>query len=648
MGTPSGRRTTDGRTRDVWLPMADGVRLAATLYLPATDEPQPCLLEALPYRKDDLTSSYQSEYLRLRDEFSYAVCRLDLRGTGSSEGVATDEYPAAEQRDLGDVIAWLAAQPWCTGAVGMFGTSYSGFNAIQVAAQRPPALKAICAIYATDDRYTDDVHYMGGTLRLLDTVDYCHYMTPMNALPPVPAVFGEGWREAWLRRVDQHEPWLLTWLAQQTDGPYWRHGSLRPGYDRIDAAVMIVAGWADGYRNNSLRTVAALQDAGTPVRLLLGPWAHVNTASSRPGPRIDLVPEMARWWDRWLRGKDNGIDMEPATVYFARRSTRPSPTLDTFGGEWRALDRPTAAVRSRAFSINARPPYQVAPDVGTAAWISCAGHLPYGQPGDQRHDDADSLTWDWPADGLDLFGHPRVRARVVSSAPTAHLAVRLCDVWPDGTSALITRGLLNLLRRDGLDRSDPLVEGEEYDIEVELEATSWIFEPEHRLRLAIAGADWPNTVAPPQPVTVEVRGGTLELPALETRTDASLTSRVPAFEPGGAAENVDNSVVWRVERDVVRGETACVVGSGSTYDTPYGKATERYQGRVTVDRASFEQRAEADVTFALEWPEAAVSVRSTLDLRVRPRSYDVVIDLEVKENGEILGTRHWARTFDRT
>jgi len=479
-------------------------------------------------------------------------------------------------------------------------------------------------------------------------VDYCHYMTPMNALPPVPAVFGERWREEWLRRVDHHEPWLLTWLGQQTDGAYWRQGSLRPGYDRIDAAVMIVAGWADGYRNNSLRTVAALQDAGTPVRLLLGPWAHVNTASSRPGPRIDVVPEMARWWDRWLRGKDNGVDAEPAVVYFARRSTRPSPTLDTFEGEWRALDRPTAAVRSRAFSVDARPPYQVAPDVGTAAWISCAGHLPYGQPGDQRHDDADSLTWDWPADRLDLLGHPRLRARVVSSAPVAHLAVRLCDVWPDGTSALITRGLLNLLRRDGLDRSDPLVEGEEYDIEVELEATSWVFEPGHRLRLAIAGADWPNTVAPPQPLTVELCGGTLELPTLETGMNASLTSRVPAFEPGGAAENVDNSVVWRVERDVVRGETACVVGSGSTYDTPYGRATERYQGRVTVDRASFEQRAEADVTFALEWPEAAVSVRSTLDLRVRPRSYDVVIDLEVKQNGETLATRHWARTFDRT
>jgi hypothetical protein len=221
-------------------------------------------------------------------------------------------------------------------------------------------------------------------------------------------------------------------------------------------------------------------------------------------------------------------------------------------------------------------------------------------------------------------------------------------VWPDGTSALISRGVLNLLRRDGLDRSDPLVEGEEYHIEVELEATSWVFEPGHRIRLAMAGADWPNTVAPPRPLTMAVRDGTLELPTLENGTDPSLTSGVPMFEPGGPAEDVDTSVVWRVERNVVRGETACVVGSESTYDTPYGTATERYGGRVTVDRASFEQRAEADVTFALAWPEATVSAHSTLDLRVGPASYDVVIDLEVKENSETLTTRHWARSFDRT
>jgi len=223
----------------VRIEMADGVSLSATLYLPDPSlGPQPCLLEALPYRKDDLTSSYASEYVRLRDEFGYAVCRLDLRGTGSSGGAARDEYPAAEQQDLVAVIGWLSEQPWCDGGVGMWGTSYSGFNALQIACERPPALKAVCAIYASDDRWTDDVHWRGGALRMVDLVDYDHYMTPMCMLPPVPAVWGDGWEEEWQRRLDTSEPWLLTWLRENRDGAYWRRGSVRSdgdgtGYDRI-------------------------------------------------------------------------------------------------------------------------------------------------------------------------------------------------------------------------------------------------------------------------------------------------------------------------------------------------------------------------------------------------------------------------------
>ena len=218
--------------REVRLPMADGVELAATLYLPDADRgPQPCLLEALPYRKDDLTSSYAESYRRLRDEFGYAVCRVDVRGTGSSSGDPTDEYPEAEQSDLVEVIAWLADQDWCDGNVGMWGTSYSGFNSLQIAAERPPALKAVCAIYSSDDRWTDDVHWRGGALRLVDLVDYDHYMTPMTVLPPVPAVWGDGWRDEWRRRLETVEPWMLTWLRENRDGPYWRHGSLRSDGD---------------------------------------------------------------------------------------------------------------------------------------------------------------------------------------------------------------------------------------------------------------------------------------------------------------------------------------------------------------------------------------------------------------------------------
>jgi len=246
--------------------------------------------------------------------------------------VATDEYPASEQADLCRVIGWLAEQPWSTGAVGMYGTSYSGFNSLQVAAERPPALKAIIAIYASDDRYTDDVHYTGGAVKLLDLVDYPLYMVALNALPPVPAIAGVDWRERWRERVESLEPWLLRWLEEQVDGPYWRQGSLRPGYERIACPTMLVAGWADGYRNATFRLLEQLE---APVRLLFGPWSHMATDISLPGPRIDLVPEMVRWWDRWLRDQPNGVDKDPPVTVFARHTTRPAPDLDEHPGSWR-------------------------------------------------------------------------------------------------------------------------------------------------------------------------------------------------------------------------------------------------------------------------------------------------------------------------
>jgi putative CocE/NonD family hydrolase len=110
--------------RRSWIPMEDGVRLAASLFLPEVVEgggAAPVVLEALPYRKDDATASYRPEYERLCGEYGYAVARVDLRGTGSSEGLATDEYPPSEQADLCQVIGWLAGQPWSTGSVGCTG-----------------------------------------------------------------------------------------------------------------------------------------------------------------------------------------------------------------------------------------------------------------------------------------------------------------------------------------------------------------------------------------------------------------------------------------------------------------------------------------------------------------------------------------------
>jgi len=632
--------------REVSIAMDDGVRLAATVWLPdESGGPQPCLLEALPYRKDDLTSSYASEYERLRDQYGYAVCRLDLRGTGSSGGDATDEYPPREQADLVAVIGWLATQDWCDGNVGMWGTSYSGFNSLQVACERPPALKAVCAIYATDDRWTDDVHWRGGGFKLLDAVDYCLYMTPMNALPPVPAVWGESWRAEWRRRVEAYQPWVLTWLRENRDGPYWRHGSVRqppgePAYDRIACPTMIVAGWADGYRNNSFRTVAALAAAGVPQRLLAGPWAHASPETAMPGPRVDLVAEMVRWWDRWLRGRDEtpaGVSVDDGLMsVFVRSSTRPEPDLDLHKGFWVREVWPCPRVSAQRRWLAGRSPYAVRPDVGTAAWIDCAGHLPWGLSGDQRDDDAASVCWEWDAEQLQLLGHPVVRLRLSADASAASVSVKLCDVFEDGTSALVSRGSLVL----------PTAEpGSSREVEIELDACAYSFAPGQRLRLALAGADWPNTVAPPAPVTLTVGGGELELPVWSGASPYS----PPQFTPGTAhSAESGEGVVWRVERDVLRRTTACVVDHGSTADVPYdGTASEHYTGRVEVDTLTFDQRAEADVTYRLSWPGIEVSTRSTLDLRINPDAYHVDIWLETREGGEVVGERRWHERLPR-
>jgi len=630
--------------REVTVTMDDGVRLAATLFLPDPDDGrQPCLLEALPYRKDDLTSSYAADYVRLRDQHGYAVCRLDLRGTGSSGGDAVDEYPPREQADLVAVIAWLAEQDWCDGNVGMWGTSYSGFNALQVACERPPQLKAVCAIYATDDRYTDDVHWRGGALRLLDALDYCHYVTPMNALPPVPAVWGDTWRDEWRRRVETFEPWLLTWLRENHDGAYWRHGSVRqpagePAYDRIECPTMIVAGWADGYRNNSFRTVAALRAAGVPQRLLAGPWAHASPETALPGPRIDLVTEMVRWWDRWLRGwsgLDREVDSGLAAV-FVRSSTRPAPDLDLHAGRWASEEWPCPRVGAGRRLLDARSPYAVRPDIGTAAWIDCAGHLPFGLSLDQRDDDAASVTWEWDAAEVQLLGHPVARLRLSADAPSASVSVKLCDVFADGTSALVSRGSVALPATEpGLVR----------DVEVELDACAYAFAPGQRLRLSLAGADWPNTVAPPGPVTLTVEGGELELPEWSGESPYP----PPSFAPGAeqSTETVEG-VLWRVERDVLRRTTAAVVDHGGTTAAPYeGTVTEHYSGRVEVSHETFDQRAEADASYRLAWPGVEVSTRSLLDLRVGPDAYDVDIWLEAREGDEVVGERRWHQHLPR-
>jgi uncharacterized protein len=645
--------------RNVWIEMSDGVRLNASLFMPDSAGPHATILEGLPYRKDDITQYHKPEYRRLCNEGGFVVARVDLRGTGSSEGIATDEYPTTEQRDLCEVIDWLAGQPWSNGAVGMYGASYGGFNSIQVAMEQPRALKAIVPIYATDDRYTDDVHYYGGARRGWDFIDYPTYMVAMNALPPVPAIAGSDWRQRWKDRLETLEPWLLRWIEEQFDGPYWRHGSLRPNYDLIRCPTMIVAGWADGYRNATLRMLSELR---VPARLLIGPWSHTSTETSLPGPHIDLVPELIRWFARWLRDEPNGIEEEPPIVMFSRRSTRPAPDLEEMRGEWRfeemwPPDRLSVQVLrvSEADAVGrgvaVSDELVVRGDVGYTASMSCAGGLPFGQPWDQRRDEAFSIVYDWGAldEELEILGYPEVELLVTSSAPVAFVSVKLCDVFPDGTSALVSRGLLNLTHRESSTRPEPLEPGRIYQVRLEMDATSWVFEPGHRVRLGVAGTDWPNVWTPPGPVTLEVTraSSALSLPLL--RGAPAVKAKPQLTPPTTRREPTDPTTVWRFEHDVLARRSRHVIDHGSTYDLGAGgTATERYSGVNTVSIYDpGDASAEGNVSFELKWDEATVGAVARTRVTSDSSSYRLRIELDVTDDGKSAWSRTWERTVPR-
>ncbi len=676
-----------GTQLDTWITMSDGNRLAATLYLPRSAEPVPVLLEALPYRKDDLTSSYRPEYVRFRDEHAFGVVRLDLRGTGSSSGIATDEYPEQEQLDLVEVIEWLASQPWCNGSVGMFGTSWSGFNSIQVAMRRPPALKAICASYATDDRWSDDVHYYGGALRLLDQVDYPLYMVAMNGLPPVPAVYGPDWREEWLRRLQQTPPWMLKWLREQRRDPYWRHGSLRPGYDQIQAATMLIVGWADGYRNNSLRTARALHAAGRKVHVLAGPWTHQAPLTAYPGPNVDHVPLMADWFNTWLRPTVATAHTfgatDPQLTLFIREWSEPSADAAEWNGNWscesvESLDSRTVE-RLIPLGVGTMSPAQHSsegaagweqvshdPDLGLAAWNSCAASLPWGLPTDQRRDDGRALSVDVTLrEDLTIVGQPRLLLRLLPSQPTTHVAVRLCAVDPlSGTSVLITRGFLALSYRDGTAGEADLVPtpvepNMPIDVIVELETVAYKFKAGEVLRVSLAATEWPNAVAAPGPNSYAVRLDASELVVpelvgLSPFAAPSFTTPIAA-EPNAQADQDSESshVKWWTEDDVLERVTSASVLHGGKYRTPYGDlCKEEYSGRVSIDRRTWEQHLSAATSFEIKWPELHVCASSDLEISVTNEAFDVrlslrVIEVDHKSAEHTVHERFWQEVIPR-
>jgi putative CocE/NonD family hydrolase len=522
------------------IPLKDGTMLAARIWLPvdAEQNPVPAILEYLPYRKrygtyerDSLTHPYLAGH-------GYAGVRVDIRGSGESGGLLFDEYTKQEQDDALEVIAWLASQQWCTGAIGMIGISWGGFNALQVAARRPPALKAIVTLCSTDDRYADDVHYMGGAL-LTAGMGWASFFMRTLCHPPDPLLVGDDWRVTWLRRVENVPLFSEVWLQHQRRDDYWRHGSVCEDYDAIQCPTYAVGGWTDAYKNAIPRLLERLD---VPRKGLIGPWAHAYPHFALPGPQIGFLQEALRWWDYWLRGVDTGVMDEPMLRAWMMESVKPAPYHENLPGRWvsERLWPPARTAMHRLFLTDQGLATEDAPltpralcspqTVGKQAGEWCPFGRGPDQAGDQQEDDLRSLIFETPPldAPIEILGAPIVTLDIRSDRPIANLIVRLCDVHPSGESLRVSFGVLNLTHRDGHERPSPLVVGRLYRVRLQLNDAGSVFPVGHKMRLALSTTYWPMIWPSPEKATLTIAGGTLDLPI---RSPEALDVLPPLPEP---------------------------------------------------------------------------------------------------------------------
>jgi putative CocE/NonD family hydrolase len=527
-----------------WVELPDGVRLAIRLWLPedAQSRPVAAILDSVPYRKSDGTAIGDAAWGTYFAAHGFAYARVDLRGSGDSSGILKDEYTEQEQQDTERVIGWLAQRPWCTGAVGMIGVSWGAFAGLQMAARNVEQLRGVVAIHGSDDRYADDVHYFGGCVSAMDMSQWATSMLAYLNQPPDPQVVGEDWRELWLERLEGARPFIEPWLSHQRRDAYWQQGSACESYDSITCPVFAVGGWSDGYRDMVFRVVEHVRSR---VRGLIGPWGHTSPEAGAPGPSIGFLQECLRFFAASLDGEQNGFFEEPRLISYMQEAVAPAGSYPHRSGRWVAEPAwPSPAVKAWTRALGHRELEEQVRGAATTRSLSglqgtgidggvwCGDGSPADFALDQRPDDGASLCWDSAplSEPVELLGKGEATLELSVDRPWALVAVRVCDVAPDGRSTLVARGLLNLSRREGHDRSVPMPVGDPMLVRVPLQSTAYAVPAGHRIRLAISNTYWPMAWPSPEPVTLTVHCGPRSVLSLPQRLSAELDVDLRPFE----------------------------------------------------------------------------------------------------------------------
>lgn len=668
--TPPANLPPGVRFESIRIQMPDGVHLAALLYLPSQiGRPIPSLLHTVPYRHSPDMGTYMG--MGYYAQHGYAELYLDVRGTGGSEGVALDEYTVQEHADTVRIIEWLSKQRWSNGAVGMYGTSYSAFNSVQIAAEyHPPALKAIFALCGTDDRYTDDIHHPGGIMLMVDN-SWALGMVTKNATPGAPDFNMDS--QAALDRWNT-PPWLQVYLHNQLDGPHYRRGSLAPDYSRLKTPTFLGGGYLDMYQNFVPRI---MRNSPAISRGILGPWHHSMTW---PGPVLDWYALRLRWFDHWLKGIDTGMLAEPRVSFYMpewkRKAFRDAGAIP---GEWRYLDAFPDSVFHPPDKLFLRPAPELprstalamdpAPDRGGGLseltgepsalklryYPSRGGSTdslgPDSSEGyyglDARGENVWGLVFDTPPlkERLEMLGFAQAHLYVSSTAALANWMVQLYDLAPDGTSYLVTRGFLNGTHRHSHTNPELLVPNEIYAIDVQLFCAGYRFSPAHVIRLVVTNAEFPVVWPSPYPMTTTLYTGGdqpsfIALPVLPALT--YLQGRLPILSdaaiPGKTWRSGDEMTGYQLTRDFVSGEAIAHYKMGAdelwcrVNDNDPAQASMQLSTRVLHTPEGAARRIEA---------LAEGSLKSTVD------TFVMDIKCTLLENDRVVREKRWQDTVKR-
>lgn len=652
-----------------WIALKDGTRLAARMWLPAGAEtsPVPVVWEYLPYRKRDSERHRDTGWAEAFVPYGFAFVRVDIRGSGDSDGVLLGEYLQQEQDDAVEVIAWLARQPWSNGSVGMRGISWGGFSSLQAAALAPPALKAIIPQCASDNRYTDDAHYVGGALTL-DNYDWGAEFKTVLVGPPDPAIVGDRWREMWLGRLKATPPILAEWLSHQRYDAFWQHGSVAVDYSRIKCPVYAVDGQIDSYRDFLPRLLGNLR---VPRKGLMGPWGHKYPQLADAGPGLDWVTEEVRWWSQWLLGVETGIMDEPMLRVFMEDRTAAEVWPRDVPGRWVTEPSwPSPHIQSRTLFLNSDglSDKQAAAAVRICRSQETIGltkrewfpwNLNIDLPPDQTPDDKRSLTFDsaaLPGD-VEILGRPVAAIRVSSSEPVAKLVVRINEVTPEGKSWSVSYGVLNLTHRDGHETPTALEPGRRYDVEVPCYFTAHRFKKGNRIRVAITESLWPMLWPSPRPVTLEITAGAsrLSLPirpndgARGTMPIAILSDRVRKQVEENPAE-LRNYTITQTGPDAqgrvmlhkkLRDppETLADIGTTMSGGSDWYMSIKEGDPNSSIWKLEWFSRLMRN-----EWD---TSLRSTLELSSTTEEFRIKESIRALEGDKVVFERHWDNRIKR-